>query len=112
MAVGAEGREPGAAPTTPDPIEMAMEALAGGVAPQGVAVRVLERQARLLGWQIASERAGFALKLLTAAAGLAAAVAAGVMPWQASRANGLVVAGFTAPPAYATRGLSGDVLAA
>jgi hypothetical protein len=102
---------PPPAPTTPDPIEMAMEALAAGAEPQGVAVRVLERQARLLGWQIASERAGFALKLLTAAAGLAAAAAFGLMAWEASRANGLVVAGFTAPPAYAARGLSDEVLA-
>ena len=63
------------APTTPDPIEIAMEAEALGEAPRGVAHRVLAKQEQLIGWQIASERAGFALKLLTGAAGLAVAVA-------------------------------------
>ena len=59
------------APTTPDPIEIAMAAEASGVAPQGVALEVLRRQAALLGWQIASERAGFALKIGMGVAALA-----------------------------------------
>ncbi len=96
-----------AAPTTPDPIELAMEA-----APPDVAERVLERHAQLIGWQIASERAGFVLKALTIGAVAAAVGAFGVMAWEASRARGLVVAGFSAPPSYAARGLSGDALAA
>ncbi|HEY2356706.1 MAG TPA: hypothetical protein VGH86_04595 [Phenylobacterium sp.] len=94
-----------------------MEAEAAGAAPVGVASRVLEGQERLIAadlqhrrWQIASEQAGFALKMLTAAAGVAAAVGFGLMVWDASRANGLVVAGFSAPPPYAARGLSGEVL--
>ena len=43
-----------AAPTTPDPIEIAMEAEASGALPAGVAHRVLVRQEQLIGWQIAS----------------------------------------------------------
>ena len=40
-------REP--APTTPDAIEIAMEAEAEGRSPEGVAYRVLEKQERLIG---------------------------------------------------------------
>ena len=38
------------APTTPDPIEIAMEAEASGVVPEGVAHEVLRKQSQLLGW--------------------------------------------------------------
>src|SRR4051794_20516792 len=86
-----------APPTTPDPIEIAMEAEAAGEAPQGVATEVLRKQSALIGWQIASERAGFALKVLTAAAGLAAAAALGVMVWQAAQADGVLLEAFTVP---------------
>lgn len=100
------------APTTPDPIEMAMEAEAKGVAPEGVAHEVLSKQSALIGWQIASERAGFALKVLTGAAGLTAAGLLASMAWQASRADGLVVAPFSTPPSLAARGMTGEAVAA
>ena len=100
-----------AAPTTPDPIEIAMEAEASGEAPRGVAHRVLAQQERLIGWQIASERAGFALKVLTGAAGVAVAGALAVMAWQASRADGVILDPFTVPPALAAEGVSGQVVA-
>ena len=106
------------APTTPDPIEMAMEAEASGEVPEGVAHEVLRKQSTLLsrqstltGWQIASERAGFALKVLTGVAGVAVAGALGVMAWQASRADGVILEPFTVPPALAAEGVSGQVVA-
>ena len=75
------------APTTPDPIEIAMEAEALGVAPGGVAYDLLTEQRRLIqadlkhrGWQIASERAAFALRLLIVAAGIGVVMAFGYGP--------------------------------
>ena len=99
------------APTTPDPIEIAMEAEAEGRSPEGVAYRVLEKQERLIGWQIASERAGFALRVLTGVAGVAAAMALSVMAWQASRANGVVVEPFGVPPELSGQ-ITGQAVAA
>ncbi len=99
------------APTTPDPIEIAMEAEASGEAPAGIAHEVLLRQAQLLRWQVAGERAGVALKLLTALAGLVAAAAVSLMVWRAAHANGFVVEPFSTPPALAARGLDGATLA-
>src|SRR5690349_4959487 len=96
-------RAGGPAVTTPDPIEIAMEAEADGLAPAGVAARYLENQNRLTLWQIASERAGFALKVPTGAAGLAVAGMLAVMAWQASRADGLVIKPFSVPPDLAAR---------
>ncbi len=105
-------------PTTPDAIEIAMEAEAKDASPDSPARRVLLKQELLIGadlklrgWQIASERAGYALKLLTAAAGLAVAVAVGLMIWSASRADGLVIEAFSVPPALAERGITGETLA-
>nr|QQZ49170.1 hypothetical protein JKL49_18805 [Phenylobacterium glaciei] len=106
------------APTTPDPIEIAMEAEAAGVAPRGIAHELLANQNRLVQadlthrvWQIASERAGFALKVLTGVAGVAVAGALAAMAWQASRSDGLVVEAFSAPPALVSRGATGEVVA-
>ena len=100
------------APTTPDPIEIAMEAEAENLAPDSPARRVLVKHEKLIGWQIAGERAGFALKVLTGLAGLAMAVALGLMALQASRAEGVVIEPFSVPPELAARGLTGQVLAA
>ncbi|WP_340646844.1 tetratricopeptide repeat protein [Phenylobacterium sp.] len=105
-------------PTTPDPIEIAMEAEAVGQAPHGVANQLLTEQLRLIrtqtklgGWQIASERASFALKVLTGVAGVAVAGALAAMAWQASRSDGLVVEAFSVPPALVSRGATGEVVA-
>ncbi|MEI7931748.1 MAG: tetratricopeptide repeat protein [Alphaproteobacteria bacterium] len=98
-------------PTTPDPIEIAMEALASGRAPTGVAEEVLRKQSHLLGWQIASERVGYALKVLTMVAGAGVALVAALLIWQASRADGLVITAFSVPPALTEQGMSGEVLA-
>ena len=105
-------------PTTPDPIEIAMEAEAVGQAPHGVASQVLTEQLQLIRtqtklgrWQIASERASFALKVLTGVAGVAVAGALAAMAWQASRSDGLVVEAFSVPPALVSRGSTGEVVA-
>ncbi len=99
------------APTTPDPIEIAMEAEATGRAPTGFASEVLRRQSVLIGWQIRNERAGFVLRTMTGLAGLAVAGVVGLMVWQASQADGLVVEPFSTPPELAARGLTGPVVA-
>ncbi|MDB5452234.1 MAG: hypothetical protein JWO33_812 [Caulobacteraceae bacterium] len=105
------------ATTTPDPIEIAMEA-AGRGAGAGVAEELLREQVALIRrdqvhrrWQISSERAGFALKVLTGLAGLAAAAALGLIVIQASQADGLVITPFSAPPELAQRGATGEALA-
>ncbi len=106
------------APTTPDPIEIAMEAETKDASPDSPARRVLRKQEMLIGAdlklrsrQIASEDLSIALKLLTAAAGIAVAVALGLMIWSASRADGLVIEAFSVPPALAERGITGETLA-
>jgi hypothetical protein len=104
-----QGREP--APTTPDPIEIAMEAEAHDRSPDSPARRLLVKQERLVGWQIASERAGFALKMLTGLVGLALAAVLSTLVWQAAHARGLVVAPFSVPPELSARGLTGEVVA-
>ena len=102
---------PEAAPTTPDPIEIAMEAEAGDASPDSPARRLLIDQGRLVRWQIASERAGFALKVLIGVAGVAVAGALVAMAWQASRSDGLVVEAFSVSPALVSRGSTGEVVA-
>ncbi len=99
------------APTTPDPIEIAMEAEARGAEPEGIAHEVLRKQSALIGWEIADRRAAFGLKLLTTAAGLTVATAVIAMAWSASQADGLVVEPFLLPAALADQGMNGEVLA-
>ena len=100
------------APTTPDPIEIAMEAEAAGRAPEGVAHEVLRRQSELFRWQIAGERAAFSLRVLMAVAGLGVAAVLAFMVWSASRADGLLIEAFDAPPELQQQGFTGAVLAA
>lgn len=111
MAARPRKLRPDPTPTTPDPIEIAMEAEAKNTSPDSPARRLLIKQEVLVGWQIASERAGFALKLLTGLAGLAAAVGLAWMAWTASRADGLVIKPFSVPPALAARGVTGEAVA-
>src|SRR5215218_8121192 len=98
---------PEAPPTTPDPIEIAMEAEAGGVQPTRPAERVLLQHERLLRWQVAGEKAGLALKLLIGLAAMVAAlllVTLGVMAW---RDQSLVIVGFGVPEDLAREGTTG-----
>ena len=104
-------RKPEPAPTTPDPIEIAMEAEASGVAPAGIAHEFLANQNRLVSWQIASERAGFALKVLTGLAGLAVVAGLSWAMWDASRASGAVIEPFDSAPALEAQGLTGEAIA-
>ncbi len=103
--------KPDPAPTTPDAVEIAMEAEAKDTAPDSPARRLLVDQGRLIRWQIASERAGFALKALTGLAGLALAATLGVLIWQASRAHALIIEPFSVPPSLAQEGMIGQVVA-
>ena len=106
-------------PTTPDAVEIAMEAQASGKTPQGPALNLIERQTALIdadlrhrGWQIANERASMGLRLLTGLAGLAVAVLVVVMIVAAAQSQAVVVEPFGAPPELVERGYSGQVLAA
>ena len=95
-----------------------MEAEASGEPLEGEAALLLRDQRRLInadlrhrGWQIASERVGFALKILTGLAGVAVATALGVMIWNAAHADGVILQPFKVPPALAADGVSGEVVA-
>jgi len=99
------------APTTPDPIEIAMEAEASDVAADSPARLLLIDSRRLVRWQIASEQAGVAVKLLTAAAGLTGALGLAVLAWQASQADGIVLEPFTVPATLQADGVNGEVVA-
>ena len=100
------------APTTPDPIEIAMEAEASGEAAEGIAHEVLRKQSALIGWQIASERAALGIRVLLGLAGLVVAVVLGTMIWSAAKADGLVIEAIEAPPDIVQQGFSGSALAA
>lgn len=106
------------APASADPIDIAMEAEASGEPVGGEAALLLRDQRRLInadlkhrGWQIASERVGFALKILTGLAGVAVATALGLMVWSAAHADGVILEPFKVPPALAAEGVSGEVVA-
>ena len=58
------------------------------------------------------DAAKLALQALSLAAALGVAAVLGLMVHDAMAARGMVVAGFSAPPSLAARGLTGDVLAA
>ena len=100
-----------ASPTTPDPIEIAMEAEASGRAPVGPAAEVLRRHGDLIAWQARNERIGFVLRLLTGFVGVTAAVAVLAMAWNARQADGLLVEPLLVPQSIVDQGLSGAVLA-
>jgi tetratricopeptide (TPR) repeat protein len=101
-----------AAPTSSDPIDIAMEAAASGAAADSPAQRLLVKQERLVGWQIGAARAAIAGRLLVALGGMAVAVAVAALLWDARSADGIVVDAFAVPPDLATRGLSGEAVAA
>lgn len=103
--------KPRPAPTTPDPLEIAMAAEASGKAPEGVAWRLLFNQNRLVLWEIADRRAAFALKILTGLAGLAVAAGLALMVWQAVHADGVRLEPFRVSATLAAEGVSGEVLA-
>jgi len=88
-----------------------MQAEAAGVSPPGAAERVLEKQERLIGWEIADRIAGLTLKLAIGAAALALAAAIGLAAWSASQASGTVIEPFDSAPALVAQGLGGEAIA-
>lgn len=98
-------------PDSPHPVEIAMTALNDGAPEDGPAGVLLRRHTHLIDAQIASERMGFALKLLTGLLGLAVAIALASLVWSASQERGLVIEPFSVPPDFAERGVTGQVVA-
>lgn len=105
-------------PTTPDPIEIAMEADAADRSPDSPARRVLLKHEQLMDEQLKhvrlqafSERMGAGLKLLIGLAGLVLAAVLGSLVWSASQERGLVIEPFSVPPEFAERGVTGQVVA-
>lgn len=105
-------------PTTPDPIEIAMEAEKAERSPDSPARRVLLKHEQLMNEQMKhvrlqafSERIGAGLKLLAGLAGLVLVAVLATMAWDASRDRSLVIQAFKTPPELETRGLSGEVIA-
>ena len=112
-------RKQPAAPTTPDPVEIAMEAEASGQAPTGEASALLRRQSLLIDEQIGlarNERFRNRIRsirdIAIAAVVVALLLAAGTMVWSASRTTGLVIQPFTVPPELVEDGLDGRAVAA
>jgi tetratricopeptide (TPR) repeat protein len=95
-------------PTSPDPIELAMEAVARQTPVDPTARTLLQRQTRLIDMQIQQIRirrwlAGAAIVLIVA--GL------GAVLWSAAGDRSLVIQSFTAPPDLEAQGLGGEALA-
>jgi tetratricopeptide (TPR) repeat protein len=103
---------------SPDPVEIAMKAVAAGAVPGSAARIVLEKHAGLIDIQCRREREELGvlrvqritrwLILLAAAATLTAVVG---LIWNASRSVSLVVEPFRVPPALGNAGLGGEVMA-
>ena len=64
-----------------------------------------------LRWRRFTEQMKGLLQIMTAVMGATFAIALGVMIWNASRSNGLVIEPFAVAPELAARGLSGEVVA-
>ena len=103
---------------SPDPVEIAMKAVAAGAVPGSAARVVLEKHAGLIDIQCKREREELGvlrvqritrwLILLAVAAVLLGAAA---LIWNASRTESLVVEPFRVPPALGSAGLGGEVMA-
>jgi tetratricopeptide (TPR) repeat protein len=74
-------------------------------------VEHLADQSRHLRLRHLDQRLSVALKLMTAVVGLVAALAVGLMAWQAHEDHGVVIEAFSVPPDLAQRGLTGKVVA-
>jgi tetratricopeptide (TPR) repeat protein len=107
------------APTTPDPVEIAMEAEASGKAPTGEASALLRRHSALIDEQIGlarneifRNRIRSIRDIAIAAMVVALVVAVGAVVWSASRTTGLVIQPFSVPPELVEDGLDGRAVAA
>lgn len=107
------------APTTPDPVEIAMEAEASGKAPTGEASALLRRHTALIDKQLVlasneifRNRIRSIRDIAIAAMVVALVVAVGAVVWSASRTTGLVIQPFSVPPELVEDGLDGRAVAA
>jgi len=105
-------------PSTPDAVDIAMAAAVSGKPLPDVARRLLEEQSTLIHAQCAElrlrgigERVRAALWAILAIAALAILGLIVLLLVHAARANALIVQSFQVPPALATQGLSGQVVA-
>lgn len=98
-------------PTTPDGIEIALEANARGEAPGGIARAVLEKQAAFLDVQTAELRRHRWRDIVITAVALLALLLAGGFVWSAATSRAVVVEAFDTPPALVERGLTPQVMA-
>ena len=99
------------APTTADPIEIALEAVTTDSTPHSPAQRLLVEQELLIRAQRAQLGRQRWRDLIVTALGVCVLAIAGLFVWDASRANGVVVEPFAVPPDMVQQGLSGPVLA-
>jgi len=116
---GRPRRQKPKAPTTPDPVEIAMEAEASGKAPTGEASALLRRHSALIDRQLVlasneifRNRIRSIRDIAIAAMVVALVVAMGAVVWSASRTTGLVIQPFTVPPELVEDGLDGRAVAA
>jgi tetratricopeptide (TPR) repeat protein len=114
-----KGRQRPAAPTTPDPVEIAMEIAASGKTPADAAMAVLHANAALLTHQgvlarneIFRNRIKSIRDIAIAAMVVAVLLAMGAVVWSASRTTGLVIQPFSVPPELVEDGLDGRAVAA
>jgi Tfp pilus assembly protein PilF len=108
-----------AAPTTPDPVEIAMEAEASGDAPTGEAAALLRRHSALIDKQLVlasneifRNRMRSVRDIAIAVVVVALLLAFGAVVWNASQSRALIVEPFSVPPALMERGVTGEVVAA
>ena len=101
-----------AAPTTPDPVEIAMEIEASGEAPTGEASALLRRHAALIDKQIVLANNQIFRNRILVAVVVALLLTVGTVVWNASRTTGLVIQPFTVPPELVEDGLDGRAVAA
>jgi tetratricopeptide (TPR) repeat protein len=111
-------KAPNDLPDTPDAVDIAMAAAVSGKPLPDVARRLLEEQSELIHAQCAElrlrgigERVRAALWAILAIAALAIVGLIALLLVHAARANALIVQSFQVPPALATQGLSGQVVA-
>jgi tetratricopeptide (TPR) repeat protein len=100
--------EPAAIPTSPDPVEIAMEAVAPAGGADNPARLLLLRQTRLVEVQI---RQIHLRRWLLVGLALLVLLGIGSALWNASRDHSLVIEAFSAPPDFDVQGLGGEVLA-
>ena len=106
-----------AAPTTPDPVEIAMEIAASGQTPTAAALEVLHTNAALMREQIGlarNERFRNRIKAVRdfAIAFVVLLLAVGVLGfvWNARQASGLIIQPLSTPPDLAERGLDSQAV--